>query len=117
MEKSDAIVIKLELGSLDELQNFFEIGKVEENIKKDLFDGQASVVVNTVEEGPGFLDSISVELILNIAGTISTGLLTNALYDVLKKSIKSIYVNKRKVRPYSEDIEKAVEFERSEKKD
>ena len=105
-----SVPIEVELTGIEPLQKWFGEA-VEGKTTENAIPG-ATLTLQQVESGVGFLDSTTATVILNFLGSIATGILANALYDGSGKFIRHLRINGVAVRntpqAIEEELKKAV---------
>jgi len=108
MNKVININLELELTSKD---NIIDILTDKISVNKTSVELADNVIVETVklEEGLGFLDSVTVTMLMSFGMGVSSGIVANAIYSALGKGIQKISLNGRRIRPNKDELIKALE--------
>jgi hypothetical protein len=105
--------IELELVDTAPLRAWFGDQSLEPGIRAIQVPTDVTLELKQVEAGSGFLESISVTVIVSFGASVAVNMLSSALYDVLKTSVRKIRVNDVPVRPsglaMQEQLQSAVD--------
>lgn len=108
--KTIEVMVNIETVSKETVKGLFKTEEIKNGIKTDLADGTLHIELIGCEEGMGFSDSTTMNLILTYAIGISAGIVANALYDAIGIAINRLTVNGQKIRPTKEELIQALEI-------
>lgn len=102
------VELEIELDSIEALERLFVAGRAGVGATVEVGPGIIAEL-RDAEEGAGFADAVLVSIAVSFAvGTLSS-LVANAIYDALGSAIRRLSVDKRRVRPTREELERALE--------
>ena len=101
------VSIEIELDSIDYIEKF-RPNNASKNFSLDLGSG-VHADINSVEEGLGFLDSISMSMLLTFSAGVGSGVVANLIYSTIGAGIKRITLDGRRVRPNKEELIRALQ--------
>jgi len=106
---TNRITVICELDSIDDLQRLFGVQDLNPGLRSGLAGGLVEAELAGCEEGVGFLNGITAEMIITFSASVASGIIANAIFSAVGQAMKRIVVDGRRVRPKQEDFEKALE--------